>query len=64
MTIPVFFIKEKNNSFWLVQDYKSLNTIAIKNKYQLLLISKLISQLQRAKYFTKLDVCWYQDHRK
>jgi len=30
----------------------------VKNKYPLPLISKLISQLYGAKYFTKLDVCW------
>ena len=30
----------------------------VKNKYPLLLISKLISQLCRAKYFTKLDIYW------
>jgi len=30
----------------------------VKNKYPLLLISKLMSQLCRAKYFTKLDIYW------
>ena len=30
----------------------------VKNKYPLLLISELVSQLRRAKYFTKLDVQW------
>ena len=30
----------------------------VKNKYLLFLISKLISQLQESKYFTKLDVHW------
>lgn len=30
----------------------------IKNKYLFSLISKLISQLCKAKYFTKLNVCW------
>jgi len=32
--------------------------MTVKNKYLLLLISKLMSQLCRAKYFTKLDICW------
>ena len=32
--------------------------MTIKNRYPLSLISKLISQLCGAKYFTKLDVCW------
>jgi len=32
--------------------------MTVKNKYSLLLISKLISQLREARYFTKLDVRW------
>jgi len=58
MAALVFFIKKKDSSLQLVQDYRSLNGIMVKNKYLLLLISELVSQLQRAKYFTKLDVCW------
>jgi len=42
----VFFIKKKNRSLYLVQDYWSFNTLIIKNKYLLLLISKLIIKLQ------------------
>ena len=52
----VFFIKKKDSSLWLVQDYWTLNSIMVKNKYFLPLISKLMLQLHRAKYFTKLDV--------
>jgi len=55
---PVFFIKKKDGSLWLVQDYHVLNAITIKNRYLLPLISELVSQLCRARYFTKLDVCW------
>jgi len=32
--------------------------MTIKNKYSFLLISKLVLQLCRVKYFTKLDICW------
>jgi len=32
--------------------------MTVKNKYPLPLISKLVSQLCRARYFTKLDVRW------
>jgi len=35
-----------------------LNAVTVKNRYPLLLISELVSQLQGAKYFTKLDVRW------
>jgi len=55
---PVFFIKKKDGSLQLVQDYRALNSMMVKNKYPLLLISELISQLRRARYFTKLDVHW------
>jgi len=58
MTAPVFFIKKKGGSLWLVQDYRALNSMMVKNKYSLPLISELVSQLRRARYFTKLDVCW------
>jgi len=55
---PVFFIKKKDGLLWLVQDYRTLNAITIKNRYPLPLISELISQLHRTRYFTKLDVQW------
>jgi len=58
MAAPVFFIKKKDSSLWLVQDYQVLNSMMVKNKYSLLLISKLVSQLCEARYFTKLDVRW------
>jgi len=58
MAALVFFIKKKDSSLRLVQDYRALNSMTVKNKYPLPLISKLISQLCRARYFTKLDVHW------
>jgi len=58
MAAPVFFIKKKDGSFWLVQDYQALNSMMVKNKYPLPLISELMSQLHGARYFTKLDVHW------
>jgi len=58
MAAPVFFIKKKDGSLRLVQDYQALNSMTVKNKYSLPLISKLVSQLCGARYFTKLDVCW------
>jgi len=54
----VFFIKKKYGLLQLVQDYRVLNAVTVKNRYPLSLISKLISQLCGAKYFTKLDVRW------
>jgi len=58
MASPVFFIKKKDSTLWLVQDYQALNAMTVKNKYPLPLISELINKLRGAKYFTKLDVQW------
>jgi len=58
MAALVFFIKKKDGFLQLVQDYRALNSMTVKNKYPLPLISKLISQLHGARYFTKLDVHW------
>ena len=45
MASPVFFIKKKDGTLQLVQDYWALNAITVKNKYPLPLISKLIEKL-------------------
>lgn len=58
MASPVFFVKKKNGSLCLVQDYHALNAMTVKNKYPLLLIPELIRQLCGARYFTKLDIRW------
>src|SRR3979490_2927597 len=58
MASPVFFIKKKEGSLRLVQDYRRLNAMTIKNQYPLPLIPELINHLRGAKYFTKLDVRW------
>jgi len=55
---PMFFIKKKDGSLCLVQDYRALNAVTVKNRYLLPLISELVSQLCGAQYFTKLDVHW------
>ena len=57
MASPVFFIK-KDGTLRLIQDYRALNAITVKNCYPLLLISDLVNQLRGAKYFMKLDVRW------
>ena len=58
MAMPVFFVKKKDGKLRLVQDYRALNAMTVKNKYLLPLIPELIAKLCRAKYFTKLDVQW------
>jgi len=54
----MFFIKKKDGLLQLVQDYRALNAMTVKNRYPLPLIFELVSQLREAKYFTKLDVWW------
>ena len=56
MSTLIFFIKKRDSLLQLVQDYRMLNFITIKNKCPLYLISKLISQLCNAKCFIKLYV--------
>jgi hypothetical protein len=58
MASPIFFVKKKDGSLRLVQDYRVLNEMTIKNHYPLPLINELINNLKGAKYFTKLDVRW------
>ena len=41
---------------WMCVDYRSLNAVTIKNKYPLPRIDDLLDQLQKAKYFSKIDL--------
>jgi hypothetical protein len=38
-------------------EYRGLNEGTIKNHYPLLLLHEILLHLQKAKYFTKLDIC-------
>ncbi len=58
MASPVFFIKKKDGKYRLVQDYRRLNKITIKNKYPLPLAADILNRLTGARYFTKFDVRW------
>jgi hypothetical protein len=58
MASPVFFVKKKDGSLRLVQDYRKLNEMTIKNSYPLPLISELVTKLRKARWYTKLDVRW------
>jgi len=57
-TASYFYIPKKNGSLWLVQDYRKLNQIIIKDKTLLLLIGEVIDKLKEAKYFNKLNLIW------
>ena len=49
MAIPVFFIKKKDGSLHLVQDYRKLNTMTVKNAYPLPLIPDILTKSQKPK---------------
>jgi len=51
-----FYIPKKDSLLQLVQDYRKLNQVMIKNKTPLLLIEEVIDKLKEAKYFNKLDL--------
>jgi len=55
---PCFYIPKKDGSLWLVQDYRKLNQVTIKDKMPLPLIGEVIDKLKEAKYFNKLDLIW------
>ena len=56
--VSCFYIPKKDSSLWLVQDYRKLNQVTIKDKTPLPLIRKVIDKLKEAKYFNKLDLIW------
>jgi len=53
-----FYIPKKDGSLWLVQDYRKLNQVMIKDKTLLPLIEEVIDKLKKAKYFNKLNLIW------
>ena len=55
---PCFYIPKKDSSLQLVQDYKKLNQVTIKDKMPLPLIGEVIDKLKKAIYFNKLDLIW------
>jgi len=55
-TALCFYIPKKDSSLWLVQDYRKLNQVTIKDKTPLSLIEEVINKLKEARYFNKLDL--------
>jgi len=55
---PCFYIPKKDGLLRLVQDYRKLNQVTIKDKIPLPLIGEVIDKLKEAKYFNKLDLIW------
>ena len=57
-TLPVFFIRKKNEKKKIIQNYRYLNKRIVKNNYLLLLISDLINTIETKKMFTKINLYW------
>ena len=57
-TALYFYILKKDVLLSLVQDYRKLNQVTIKDKTSLPLIGEVIYKLKEAKYFNKLDLIW------
>ena len=53
-----FYIPKKDGSLWLVQDYRKLNQVTIKDKTPLFLIREIINRLKEVWYFNKLNLIW------
>jgi len=53
---PIIFIKKPSGGLRFYIDYQALNAITIKNWYLLLLIQKTLNQLNKARYYTKLNL--------
>jgi hypothetical protein len=53
---PVLFVKKPGGGLRFCVDYRALNSISEKDRYPLPLIAETLSQISKAKWFTKLDV--------
>ena len=53
---PILFVKKKDRSMRMCIDYCSLNAVTIKNKYPLPRIDDLLDELQKDKFFSKIDL--------
>jgi hypothetical protein len=53
---PVLFMEKKDGTQQICMDYRSLNEVAIKNKYPLPWIKHLFDQMKGASVFSKIDL--------
>ncbi|GJT85852.1 putative reverse transcriptase domain-containing protein [Tanacetum coccineum] len=53
---PILFVKKKDGSFWMCNDYRELNKLTVKNRYPLPRINDLFDQLQGLRVYSKIDL--------
>ena len=53
---PVLFVKKPGGGLRLYIDYRAINELTIKDRYPLLLITKTLNNLNKIKYFFKIDI--------
>jgi hypothetical protein len=53
---PVLFVEKKDGTKRMCIDYRTLNSMTIKNKYPLPRIEDLLDRLKKAKFFSKIDL--------
>lgn len=53
---PILFVKKPGGGLRLCVDYRKLNELTEKDRYPLPLIKETLSQISRAKLFTKIDI--------
>ena len=54
--VPVLFVKKKDGTLRFCVDYRQLNKMTLKNKYQLPKIDDLFDQLKDSSVFSKIDL--------
>ena len=54
--VLILFVPKKDGSLKLYVDYRGLNSIIVKNRYPLPLITEIMDRVIRAKYFSKIDL--------
>jgi hypothetical protein len=53
---PMLFVEKKDGTKRMCIDYRTLNSMMIKNKYLLPRIEDLLDRLKKAKFFSKIDL--------
>ncbi|WMV41434.1 hypothetical protein MTR67_034819 [Solanum verrucosum] len=56
LSAPVLFMKKKDSSLRMCNDYRQLNKVTIKNNYPIPKIDDLFYLIQGASHFSKIDL--------